>query len=172
MKKVLLWVLGIFLVLGVIGALLPDEEEAADEAVASAPVEPKTEEQVDEPKTTPERDKPKTCADRGPADETAGELLERCDPGSAIPEPTDRQAQALVASLATIEPSLADEFDGTVDNARNQCTSVLSGSETLVASTVDRFAYDAGYDYDGANQMPESVALDILAVIEAEPWCT
>jgi len=146
------------------------EDEPTDAPAFGDAAEPAPKAQRPEPKSKP-KSKSQQCWDSGPANETVGEALERCDPTyEPIPEPTTAQAVALVATLAEIEPALASESESVVDDARNTCTTITDGGDrgALLDATVQRFSWDAGYpDYD----MPESSARSIVAAITSEPWC-
>ncbi len=81
-----------------------------------------------------------------------------------IPSPMADQATALVDTLATIIPALADSPDDTVDLARNTCTSIIGGANNVDDAIRVRFAVD------GTEPTDEQVQ-QIREVIEAEPWC-
>lgn len=84
---------------------------------------------------------------------------------SLIPKPTETQAADLVETLNDIAPGLADEPEDTVDNARNTCTSILSGANNLVEATKTRFVGD------GVETLTNAQAKAIVKAVKAEVWC-
>ncbi len=110
-------------------------------------------------------DETDTCA-TPPADETVAEFLERCDPGAAIPEPDEAQADALVDELAAILPALADEPGETVEKARNTCASILDDGANLEEAAKVRFTGD------GVDEVSDDQAAELVEVVRAQEWCS
>lgn len=75
-----------------------------------------------------------------PAASTAAPSSAAAAPVSQFPKPDADQAASLRAELAKINPLL--DNDNAVDNARNQCTSILGGvsADKLVTAAKTRFA--------------------------------
>jgi hypothetical protein len=84
---------------------------------------------------------------------------------SSIPKPDAAQTASLRAELAKINPLLDNEK--TVDNARNQCTSILGGApdDKLIAAAKTRFTGGQ------VKAVSDQEAQRIIDVINANGFC-
>lgn len=98
-----------------------------------------------------------------PTEPSAGELA--ASAGTSIPQPTAEQEAALLAEIEKINPAFINEK--TVDNARNQCTSILGESpqENLVRAVKIRF------EGQGVESVSDAEAEQLLEVIRTNGFC-
>ena len=86
-------------------------------------------------------------------------------PVSQIPKPDAAQAASLRTELAKINPLL--DNTKTVDNARNQCTSILGGVATDKLITAARTRFTSGQ----VKSVSDTEAQQIIDVIKANGFC-
>lgn len=98
-----------------------------------------------------------------PTEPSVGELA--ASAGTSIPQPTAEQEAALLAEIEKINPAFINEK--TVDNARNQCTSILGESpqENLVRAVKTRF------EGQGVESVSDAEAEQLLEVIRTNGFC-
>jgi hypothetical protein len=104
--------------------------------------------------------KAETPATSAPAVSTAAAA-----PVSQIPKPDAAQAASLRAELAKINPLL--DNDKAVDNARNQCTSILGGSPADKLVTAAKARFTGGQ----VKSVSDAEAQQLIDVIKANGFC-
>lgn len=104
---------------------------------------------------------PKAAATPTPS--TVGEVAAAA--GKGIPKPTAEQEAKLLADIEKINPAFINRK--TVDNARNQCTSILSGSpEANLVKTVK-----ARFEGLGVGSVSDPEAGQLLETIRTNGFC-
>lgn len=103
---------------------------------------------------------PETAA---PSASTVGEVA--AEAGTSIPKPTTEQEKKLLADIEKINPDFINRK--TVDNARNQCTSILGESPeaNLVKSVKARF------EGLGVESVSDTEAKQLLEAIRTNGFC-
>lgn len=98
-----------------------------------------------------------------PTPSTVGEVAAAA--GTSIPKPTAEQEAKLLADIEKINPAFINRR--TVDNARNQCTSILGGSPeaNLVKSVKTRF------EGLGVESVSDLEAEQLLEAIRTNGFC-
>ncbi|PVZ52588.1 hypothetical protein [Arthrobacter sp. H-02-3] len=100
-----------------------------------------------------------------PAALTAAASAAAVAPVSQIPRPDAAQAASLRADLAKINPLL--DNGKAVDNARNQCTSILGGVAADKLITVAKARFTGGK----VKSVSDTEAQQIIDVIKANGFC-
>jgi hypothetical protein len=104
---------------------------------------------------------PKAAATPTPS--TVGEVAAAA--GKGIPKPTAEQEAKLLADIEKINPAFINRK--TVDNARNQCTSILGGSpEANLVKTVK-----ARFEGLGVEAVSDPEAGQLLETIRTNGFC-
>lgn len=98
-----------------------------------------------------------------PSASTVGEVA--AEAGTSIPKPTTEQEAKLLADIEKINPDFINRK--TVDNARNQCTSILGESPeaNLVKSVKARF------EGLGVESVSDTEAKQLLEAIRTNGFC-
>lgn len=98
-----------------------------------------------------------------PSASTVGEVA--AEAGTSIPKPTTEQEAKLLADIEKINPDFINRK--TVDNARNQCTSILGESPeaNLVKSVKARF------EGLGVESVSNTEAKQLLETIRTNGFC-
>lgn len=98
-----------------------------------------------------------------PSASTVGEVA--AEAGTSIPKPTTEQEAKLLADIEKINPDFINRK--TVDNARNQCTSILGESPeaNLVKSVKARF------EGLGVESVSDAEAKQLLETIRTNGFC-
>ena len=98
-----------------------------------------------------------------PSASTVGEVA--AEAGTSIPKPTVEQEAKLLADIEKINPDFINRK--TVDNARNQCTSILGESPeaNLVKSVKARF------EGLGVESVSDTEAKQLLETIRTNGFC-
>jgi hypothetical protein len=104
---------------------------------------------------------PQTAAT--PSASTVGEVAAAA--GTSIPKPTAEQEAALLADIEKINPAFINRK--TVDNARNQCTSILG--EAPEANLVK--AVKARFEGLGVESVSDAEAKQLLETIRTNGFC-
>lgn len=104
---------------------------------------------------------PKTAAT--PSGSTVGEVAAAA--GTSIPKPTAEQEAKLLDDIKKINPAFINRK--TVDNARNQCTSILDESpETNLVKSVK-----ARFEGLGVESVSDAEAKQLLKTIRTNGFC-